>query len=144
MPAERSAVARWAPAVVWAGVIFLASTHWFSGEHTGSVVLGFLARLLPGADVRTLEAIHAALRKLGHFSEYLILGVLIVRALATDGRWRPRQAVVAVSLAAAYAATDELHQAFVPGRTAAVTDVLIDASGALAGQLALALRHRRR
>ena len=129
--------------VVWAAVIFLASTHWFSGERTGVVVLSFLGHLFPGADVRTLEAIHATLRKLGHFSEYLILGLLLVRALAADGRWRLRHAVVAVALAGAYAATDELHQAFVPGRTAAVTDALIDASGALAGQVALAL-HRRR
>jgi VanZ family protein len=144
LPAERSAVSRWTPPVVWAGVIFLASTRWFSGEHTGAVVLGFLARLLPDADVRTLEAIHAGLRKLGHFAEYLILGVLIVRALAADGRWRPHRAILALSLAVAYAATDELHQAFVPGRTAAVGDVLIDAGGALAGQLALAVRHRRR
>ena len=32
-----------------------------------------------------------------------------------------------------YATTDELHQAFVPGRTPKLTDILIDSSGAMLG-----------
>lgn len=32
-----------------------------------------------------------------------------------------------------YASLDEFHQSFVPGRTAAITDVLIDTLGVLAG-----------
>jgi VanZ family protein len=84
--------------------------------------------------------VHAAIRKLAHFTEYLILALLVARALRTNGEWRPRHAVLAVLFATAYAMTDEVHQLFVPGRTAAATDVLIDATGALAGQLATAVR----
>ena len=33
----------------------------------------------------------------------------------------------------AYAATDEMHQLFVPGRSGQVSDVLLDSAGAIAG-----------
>ena len=35
--------------------------------------------------------------------------------------------------AALYAATDEVHQLFVPGRSGQVSDVLLDSAGAIAG-----------
>jgi VanZ family protein len=42
-------------------------------------------------------------------------------------------------IATAYAASDELHQSFVSGRSAQATDVLIDTSGALVGGVLVAL-----
>ena len=51
-------------------------------------------------------------------------------------------------IASAYAATDEIHQLFVPGRSGQVSDVLLDSAGVLAGLLVLAgvrlLRQRQR
>jgi VanZ family protein len=44
-----------------------------------------------------------------------------------------------VLIVAGYAALDEFHQSFVPGRQAAVGDVLIDASGGIAAQLVASL-----
>jgi len=70
--------------------------------------------------------------KSGHSIGYAILGALLLRGLA-DGRpsgftwWR---CLLAVVLAAAYGITDEIHQAFVPGRTPDVMDVAADAVGA--------------
>lgn len=130
--------------VAWAGVIFFASTSWFTGAHTGSVILPLLAWLFPHASPRSLEAAHAAIRKLAHFTEYLILGVLIMRALRDRRGWRVQHALMAIALATVYAVSDELHQHFVPGRTAAVGDVGIDAVGAIVGQLGIALHARRR
>ena len=46
-----------------------------------------------------------------------------------DGRW----AIPALALGVAYAASDELHQHFVPGRTGAPLDVAIDAVGVALG-----------
>ena len=45
----------------------------------------------------------------------------------------------ALLAAAVYAASDEIHQAFVPGRGPAVTDVLLDSAGALCGILIVCL-----
>jgi VanZ family protein len=73
-----------------------------------------------------------------HSIAYSGLALVMLRALVS-GRWRaiaPRQAVAAVLLTAAYGATDELHQWFVPGRTADVRDLAADAAGALVAVLA--------
>jgi VanZ family protein len=137
---EAGAATRWAPVVAWAALIFVASTSWFSGPHTEEVIMPMLAWLFPHADRHTVETIHAFLRKLAHFTEYLILGLLTARALRDRRGWRLQHAIMAFALASGYAVTDELHQHFVPGRTAAALDVGIDALGALAGQLGLALR----
>lgn len=132
---------RWVLVVAWAGWIFVASTGWFSGEHT-RVMVPLLAWLLPGVDHATVEAVHAFVRKLAHFGEYWVLGVLIERALRADRPWRPAHSAAAVLLATLYAASDELHQHFVPGRTGSGHDVLLDAAGALAGQLVRVARAR--
>ncbi len=142
MSADSGRLARWGPVVAWAAVIFVASTSWFTGAHTESFIVPVLAWLFPHAHRETLLAVHSAIRKLGHFTEYFVLGLLLARALANGG-WQLRHAVMAVVLAALYATTDELHQIFVPGRTPAAGDVLIDTMGALASQIAFALGRRR-
>ncbi len=69
--------------------------------------------------------------KVVHAGAYAVLGGLLRVAL---GRTGP-----AVALAAAYGASDEFHQAFVPGRDADVFDWLVDVAGAVLGA-ALAAR----
>lgn len=65
------------------------------------------------------------LRKLAHLTEYAVLGALLARAMGRAG--------LAVVLGTLYAATDELHQAFVPGRMGRPLDVAIDAVGVACG-----------
>jgi hypothetical protein len=104
---RRRAVLRFVPAVLWLGVIFAASSV------TGSNVPG-------GWSVQ------------GHLAEYAVLGVLVVYAL---GR-RPldaRMAPGALAFCAFYGFTDELHQAFVPGRVPDAFDWAMDAIGSAAG-----------
>jgi VanZ family protein len=49
-------------------------------------------------------------------------------------KWEKRRAPVAWGIAVLYAVTDELHQAFVPGRHPSALDVLLfDATGAALG-----------
>ena len=70
-----------------------------------------------------------------HLLAYLGLGVLTVRAVAGGlGAWISwRAAVVAAAIAVGYAVTDEVHQMFVPGRSAELNDLLADAMGVVAG-----------
>lgn len=126
----------WLPVAVWAGVIALFSSHWFSGEHTSSVLLPLLSALFPGAEPHELARLHAGIRKLAHFTEYLILGALTLRALRLQGTPPSRALPIAVTLGALFACSDELHQALVPARTPAVGDVLIDVAGVAAGVVA--------
>jgi len=75
-----------------------------------------------------------------HAAGYAVLAVLACRALA-GGLRRPvtvRVAAGAVLISALYAVTDELHQSFVPGRTADAWDFLKDVVGATVGALACA------
>ena len=104
----------WLPVVAWAGLIFTLSS------------IPDLGTGLGGWDL--------VLRKLAHAAEFAILGLLLLRALG--------RAWAAFWLGVAYAVTDEIHQAFVPGRQGSPLDVAIDAAGVAVG-VALALRLRR-
>lgn len=72
--------------------------------------------------------------KLAHMGAYAMLGVLVVRGLAGRLRVRltVRLAVWTVVVTTLYGVSDELHQMFVPGRSADVFDVMADAAGAFA------------
>lgn len=80
---------------------------------------------------------HFFVRKAGHFTEYFVLSLLILRGVRA-GRKRVRLAWMAIALLAValYASLDEFHQRFVPGRTAAVSDVVLDTTGGAFAQLA--------
>jgi hypothetical protein len=104
----------WLPVVAWAGLIFTLSS------------IPDLGTGLGGWDL--------VLRKLAHSAEFAILGILLLRALE-----RPATAFL---LGTAYAVSDELHQAFVPGRLGSPLDVLIDTVGVAVG-ITLMLRLRR-
>ena len=69
---------------------------------------------------------------LWHGVGYGLLASLLLRALAA-ARWEAvtgRTALLAAALATSYGVTDELHQWFVPGRTAEWSDLAADATGA--------------
>jgi VanZ family protein len=137
---SRDRATRWLAVVLWATLISLLSSRWFSGERTAGMLLPLLARLLPSADPATLALVHQAVRKLAHVGEYFVLSALLYRALAAGSAWNPRAAVLAVGSAGLYAVADEVHQLFVPGRTGATGDVLIDLSGAILAQALILLR----
>lgn len=107
----------WLPVVLWAVFIFFLS----SIPH-----LRF-----------TLAWWDYPLRKFGHFMLYGILARLIARAFTGSTFW-PWKKIFAWSLALTicYAISDEYHQSFVPGRVAAVHDVVLDSAG---GWVALGL-----
>ncbi|HJY87646.1 MAG TPA: VanZ family protein [Candidatus Acidoferrales bacterium] len=127
---------QWGPAVAWAAVIWTFSTRYFSASATSRFLLPLFHWLLPHASHQTLKTMHFLTRKSAHFLEYFIFSLLVLRGLRGTGR--PRAVawpLVAIATAAGYGSLDELHQAFVPGRTASGWDVLLDSSGAIAAQL---------
>lgn len=109
----QSFLSRWAPVVGWAAVIFLLSA-------------------VPSLESGLSLTWDVILRKIAHATEFAILTFLLLRAF---GRPMPLRMVFALALGVLYAASDEIHQAFVPGREPAGLDVLIDAVGAFAGVL---------
>ncbi len=83
--------------------------------------------LFPNTSPETMATIHIITRKLAHFTEYAILGLLAARAFRSSERWFLISAVLVV----VYALLDEYHQSFVPSRTASIFDSLIDMAGGI-------------
>jgi hypothetical protein len=108
-----SPAGRWMAVCIWAMVIFGFSS-WPSPPEIGSLLENLVVK------------------KSAHFVEFGILAVLLVRALERANPVPTVQATIgALSLVAGWAALDELHQSFTPGRFPLLTDVLIDISGAI-------------
>ncbi len=81
------------------------------------------------------------IRKLGHFSEFALLGICLLAALCSFTAKPLRELGWILFAALSVGVLDESIQLFVPGRSGEVRDVLIDFAGAAAGiVLALAVR----
>jgi VanZ family protein len=121
------------------GLIFVMSAQPDSGEQSSwllDVLLGpFAGRLAP----EVYQALHLGLRKVAHFLEYAVLALLWSWTLGVA----PVRLGVAWLLSTLYAASDEWHQSFVPGRGPAVGDVLVDSAGAFAMMTLLWFRIKR-
>jgi VanZ family protein len=124
----------WWPVAAGLAVIALESTKLFGANNT-SYPLRFLFEKLIGkiSDARW-EAVHVVIRKSGHFLGYGGLGLTWLRAwwmTLPKMKYLP-DAGLALLATAVVASCDEWHQTFLPNRTGAPRDVLIDCSGALA------------
>jgi VanZ family protein len=72
----------------------------------------------------------ALTKKGAHVAGYGLLAALIMRGLLAQGQSPRDAAYFAILLAVSYALTDELHQAFVPGRHPSLLDIGFDYVGA--------------
>ena len=75
-------------------------------------------------------AIELLVKKGAHVAGYALLTLAFLRAFRLRGHTRRRSAYLALACAMGYALTDEVHQAFVPGRHAALLDIGFDTIGA--------------
>lgn len=124
-------------AILWMCMIFAFSAQ--ESEESSEVSGAFSQQIVSAAGklfrlnlndeelLRIAEAIETPVRKAAHMSEYAVLSVLIYIWI---GKWQH-----AIVFAALYAASDELHQRFVPGRAGRLGDVMIDSAGAVLGVL---------
>ena len=102
----------WLPALAWAGVIFLFSSR-------------------PAVTASTIDWQDFFIKKSAHFIEYLILALLVYRAIRlTSGLLPSRTFFLTLFVCMLYAVSDEWHQSFIPGRGPHVRDILIDTFGA--------------
>ncbi|HEX2779160.1 MAG TPA: VanZ family protein [Gemmatimonadaceae bacterium] len=88
------------------------------------------------APAGTDKGVHAVL--------YLVLGFLAARALLAERTARVWQLLILLLALLAFGAVDELHQRFIPGRTADTRDWVADSVGSVVGLAAGLARGRRR
>ena len=129
----------WGLVVFWMGAIFYFShqSAFESGRLSRRVtlfVVDLLKKAAPRVEVEEQKT-HHIVRKNAHFFMYFVLGILLLNALQRSGAEGEWALLSAVFLSAVYAASDEFHQLFVPGRSGNVKDVFIDTAGSISGIL---------
>ena len=121
----------WLPVCALMAAIFIASTELGSSHRTSRIIGPFLRWLKPDIADETVSQIQYGIRKCGHVTEFGLLAFTFWRARRRPVRDDPRpwdwnEAVIAIGFAAAYAVSDEMHQAFVPSRDASIVDELYE------------------
>lgn len=133
--------------ILWMAVIFWFSAHTGneSSAQSGGIVDTIIRLLFPHySEWATpkqelyLHLLTLLVRKAGHATEYLILALLYAGCMSWK-RTLKGTLFSAWLLTVLYAATDEVHQFFVPDRACRITDIVIDSAGAAVGLLLLGL-----
>lgn len=81
--------------------------------------------------IENIELLSFIIRKLAHFTEYLILGLLVANMFTKNNI--NNLYLISIILCIIYATSDEIHQLFVPGRACQLRDILIDSIGSITG-----------
>jgi VanZ family protein len=131
LPQSRPNLLRaWWPAIVWIGLIAFESTDFFSAEHTGSILFLISKRLFGNINLYKFAIFHHYLRKTGHVFGYGMLSLLLLRGWRATFGQAPalllRAALLSWLGTISVAALDEWHQSYIPSRTGAWRDVVLD------------------
>jgi VanZ family protein len=107
-------IKRWGPAILVMGVIFIASNT-------------------SGSNIPSFGIFDLMVKKGGHMLGYAFLAASFFHGLDNGKRTQRSVFTGAVLLAILYAASDEFHQSFTPGRSPAIIDICIDTIGSIIG-----------
>lgn len=80
-----------------------------------------------------LEHTEKIIRKLAHFSIYTVVGLLMMSLMNTYKLKQSKRIWISLIVGVLYASSDEIHQYFVPGRSARVFGVMIASAGVCLG-----------
>jgi len=120
----------WGPVIGLMLAIFVASAQPKNPPPAGAAPVYF-SGMMPVFS----GAVETLIKKGAHVAGYALLALAFMRAFRWQGLSTRQAARLALACAMAYALTDELHQAFVPGRHASALDIALDAAGAVAAVL---------
>lgn len=125
-----SKLSKWLLVLIWCGLIFcFTASPMFTGDNTAHWIKEIMQKLHIGVSHHINDGLFSwnyVIRKLTHLTAFGTLSILLWRALKP---WRYAKFAAWV-LTVLYAASDEWHQSFNPGRAPELTDVVIDACGA--------------
>lgn len=119
----------WLLLIIWMIFIYMMSNQpaTVSDSQSGAVIV-LLSKI--GINMNSIfgQLANFAVRKSAHFIEYMILAFLIFNVV--NLYFNIKQVIImSIIFTSIYAATDEFHQLFVPGREGAIRDVIIDTCG---------------
>lgn len=111
--------------IIWMIVIFIMSAlDGTTSAEESNIIVNIISKLFNITDITTLTII---VRKLAHFTEYFILGLLLINLFKNNNK----RYLYTIIIGVIYAISDEIHQLFVPGRSCDIKDVMIDTLGLL-------------
>lgn len=126
-------------AIIWMGVIFMFSAQVSdeskssSNKVTSAVVNTVISikkeNISEEKRQKIIEDKTFIVRKSAHFTEYFILGLILILYLQTKEKLATKYVILAIIFCVLYATSDEIHQLFVDGRSCKIMDILIDTCG---------------
>lgn len=122
--------------VIWAIIIFLFSHQ--NGEasaQTSNIFVNFVKNLFNIQKSENIENISFAIRKIAHFTIYLVGGILTYIFANTFNIKKITKICYSQLFGTIYSIFDEIHQYFIPARTCQYTDIIIDSCGFFVGIL---------
>jgi len=112
-PKKLPRIIAWILMVIWAALIFLLSS-------------------IPGISYPTfVEPLNVVV----HFVLYMVLGILLTRALGFSRMALWKVALIAIFVASLFSVSDVFHQFYVPDRTMDPMDWLVGTLGAITGAI---------
>lgn len=119
-------------------IFIMSSFPAVDSDQQSGLIVNALTTAFPSLE--NVDFLVNIVRKSAHFLEYAIFGFFTARAfkLSKKSPW------FAILLCGIYAATDEYHQTFVPGRSGEIADILLDTAGATFGATIYILTHRKK
>ena len=124
--------------IIWMVIVFNFSNQGGT-ESSGTsskvtkVVVNIVIKDKEEPNQQTIEKIEKIVRKGAHYTIYTIGGFLIMSYTYSLEKTKKQKILYSLLFGAFYASTDELHQYFVPGRSARLFDVGIDTLGVFTG-----------
>lgn len=128
--------------ILWMGVIFSFSSKEAveSSKDSRSFITSTIVNVYKLFDSdasdeeidNIVEVFDTPVRKLAHFTEYFILGILILLSFKSYGI---QNIYLMILFCFLYAVSDEVHQLFVVGRYCSFFDVIVDSLGSSAAIL---------
>jgi VanZ family protein len=130
-------ISTWLPVLIGLCVIAIESTAAFGADMTSRPLRLIFQAIFGQVADADWNFIHHMIRKSGHFIGYGLLGLAWLRAwwMTLPNTIFLKDAMLALLGTAMTASADELHQSFLPNRTASPWDVLIDCCGAITLQV---------
>ena len=121
----------WGPLVLWTLTIYWFSSDAYSAGQTYRLIAQVLLFFAPWLSPEQLLMVHAAIRKLAHVMEYIVLAGLAYRTLILDETDSVRPKLLAAVFVLSVALLDESRQTLMASRTGSLVDVGYDCLGGL-------------
>ena len=122
--------------IIWMIIIFIMSSfNSTESSNQSNFIVNIISNIF---NINNIELLSLIIRKIAHFTEYFILGLLVYNMIYNYNK----KIHISIIICILYAISDEIHQLFVPGRSCQFIDILIDSTASILGIYLLYLLYK--